>query len=97
TDKPGRLWTYLMGLAYSDVQGPLAQFQHTIAEEDDTKKLIQAINKASATPLTDARLDMLFDVCWPKLASELTRISDLKPTEAPKKRSTENMTEEILE
>jgi len=37
-----QLWTYLMGLTYSGVQGPLGQFQHTIAEIEDTNKLIAA-------------------------------------------------------
>ena len=35
--------------------------------------------------------------CWPNLEDQLKNISDLKPAEAPKKRSTESMIEEILE
>src|SRR5690349_1090027 len=31
TAAPARLWTYLWGIKYADVRGPLQQFQHTLA------------------------------------------------------------------
>jgi hypothetical protein len=30
-EKEGRLWTYLLDVKHADVQGPLSQFQHTLA------------------------------------------------------------------
>jgi len=41
-----RVWTFLYHLDYVNVQGPLAQFQHTIAQIEDVRKLLQAINRA---------------------------------------------------
>src|SRR5207245_1120780 len=38
------IWTYLIDIHYSEVQYPLAQFQHTKATQQDTLKLLQTIN-----------------------------------------------------
>src|SRR6188474_3258644 len=38
--------TYLFDLANTEVKDPLAQFQHTEANQEDTKKLVITINQA---------------------------------------------------
>lgn len=38
--------TYLFGLANTEVKDPLAQFQHTESNREDTKKFVITINKA---------------------------------------------------
>lgn len=40
------LWTFLHGISPIDVEQPLAQFQHTIGEKNDVRKLIHTINLA---------------------------------------------------
>src|SRR5215216_5919033 len=42
-----RVWTLLYELEYTDVEGPLSQFQHTRAKKNDVRKLLDAINRAS--------------------------------------------------
>src|SRR5579863_7341899 len=36
-----RVFTYLFGVEYADVKDPLSQFQHTKADEGDTKRLVE--------------------------------------------------------
>ena len=80
----------------SDVHGPLAQFQATRANRDEIKKLLVTINAAlGANALTDAHLDDVFDVWWPKLDEVLKR---LPPDEFSAKphRPERDILEEIL-
>lgn len=57
--------------------GPLLQFQSTVAERDDVKKLLHSLNAADENhPIDAARLDDIFEVWWPKLEERLT---SLKP------------------
>jgi hypothetical protein len=97
TTENGKLWTYLMGLAHSDVEGPLGQFQHTIANEEDTRNLLFAINEASNKQLSDSQLDKLFEKFWPDLHSKLEEIAKIKVVESAPKRTGDSMLEEILE
>ena|SRR5689334_7768015 len=41
-----RVCTYLYDLKYENVKDPLSQFQHTLATEAETKKLVGTINRA---------------------------------------------------
>jgi hypothetical protein len=40
--------TYLVNMPYTDVTGPLAGFQHTLATQEDTHQLTKTINAAIA-------------------------------------------------
>jgi hypothetical protein len=40
------VWTYLFHVKNTDVVGPLSQFQHTTEKKEDTKKLVETINRA---------------------------------------------------
>ena len=86
-----------MSLSYSAIEGPLAQFQHTLAEKADTKRLLAAVNKLVEKPLEEKQLEMLFEALWPRLEAKLDEIP--KPTGTPTiaKRKPESMIEEILE
>ncbi len=91
-----KVWTYLYGLDYSQVTGPLAQFQHTKAEKTDTLKLVMAINDATEKKMEPARLETLFDALWPKLEEKLKNIpATVRP--APLKRPPQDIAEENLE
>lgn len=71
-----RVWTYLFEVQYEDVIDPLSQFQHTLATEDDTKKLVDAINKAQTDSLEADRVARQFDKWWPELHDKLERIRE---------------------
>ena len=74
---------FLFDIKRSEVDGPILQFQSTIFEKDDLKKLVQTINKACEPHgLSSERLTKAFDVWYPNLESELKKIHKL-PEDAP--------------
>ena len=92
---------FLFDIKRSEVDGPMLQFQSTIFEKDDLKKLVTTLNKACEKDgLTPDRLAKTFEVWYPTLENELNKH---KNTETPKQednRETElqtPMTQEILE
>ena len=63
-----RVCPYLFGIKPANITGPLAQFQVILAQKEDTRKLLIAINKAlDKNALTDQRLGKYFDDKWPEL------------------------------
>jgi hypothetical protein len=91
------VWTYLFHVQPSEVKSPLADFQYTSVEREDTKRLVRTINTALGDEkLPDEQLSRIFDRCWSDLEKELEKIP--ATTESPQpKRSVEDMTTEILE
>jgi hypothetical protein len=98
TDDKTRLCTYLLGgLTSSDVKQPLGMFQHTIADKEETRKLVHAINKAvSESSVPAERLNSIFDALWPQLQKTLVALPKFAPV-GTTKRSLEDMVVEILE
>lgn len=75
---------YLFGFESSDLTGPLAQFQAVRANKDDTKKVIQVMNKAlGESALPDTRLSVVFEKWWPDLAAKLSAIGSSPVTSRP--------------
>lgn len=67
--------TFLYGLEPVDLREPLAQFQTTKAQKEDTKKLIQTINNARGEKrLPESEIEETFDVWWPKLEERFEKI-----------------------
>src|ERR1017187_4337726 len=94
-----RVWTYLYKLADTEVKDPLSQFQHTLANKEDTKKLVSSINQLSGEHLLqEGRLNSSFEKWWPDLETCLESIPP-PATEGLKAPPTErilDMTSEIL-
>jgi hypothetical protein len=90
---------FLFDIKRSEVDGPILQFQSTILEKEDIKKLLNTLNKACADEkLSDERLKKAFDVWYPKLEEELYKIKPSSKAESPSpKESTKTTTNEILE
>lgn len=79
-----RVSPFLFALKRSDVKtGPILQFQSTISEKEDVKKLVQSINEAChPASLDDSRLAKVFEVWWPELEKSLLDLqmdADKKP------------------
>lgn len=97
-----KVCTYLLSLAKTDIEDPLAQFQATEAEEGDTWRLIRSVNDALGEKrVDDAIARKAFDAFWPSLAEGLKVIAAEQP-EAGKaakdaKRTEREMLQEILE
>lgn len=94
---------FLFDIKRSEVQGPILQFQSTIFEKDDIKKMVKTLNKACGEgSIVENRLDTAFDVWYPRLEDSLNQLKD-QEIEANETQEIENLTpsvailEEILE
>lgn len=89
-----------VGIGHADLTGPLRQFQATEFNEEDFRKLLRTINKASGdVALKDAVVDNVFEMWWPKLEQTFNEIlSDAHSCEdnAPLRNDREIL-EEVLE
>jgi len=89
--------TYLHELSPSDVSGPLAMFQATRADRNDTRKLIHTINRRFGTDGLSAEiLNETFDLWWPKLDAALTNSGSPGLEPLPPVRSDREIIEETL-
>jgi hypothetical protein len=96
-----RVLTYLFELSYSDVEFPLAQFNHTLANKSDTLKLVKSINEAlPERSLSEATLGRAFESFWPELEAKLDGIRRQRATTttpAPPQRTQMEIAQETLE
>ncbi len=66
---------FLFDIKRSEVQGPILQFQSTIFEKDDIKKMVKTLNKACGDAgITENRLDNSFEVWYPHLEESLNKL-----------------------
>lgn len=87
---------YLIGLNPADVTEPLSQFQATIADKEDTKKLLGTINRAlQDSALKDSALDKTFEKWWPEFEKLLKSVPLIKAEPEPIRKDRE-LLEEIL-
>jgi hypothetical protein len=76
--------------------GPLAQFQHTVNEKDDLKKLIFSINDKKQSPLEKNALEEAFEMWWPQFEGKLGQIEKEGPSKpVPKKLDIDAMLERV--
>ncbi|MCC6598157.1 MAG: TIR domain-containing protein [Alphaproteobacteria bacterium] len=69
---------FLFNIKRSEVEGPVLQFQSTIFEKEDIKKLLQALNTASnPNGLSDEKLSEAFEVWYPRLEEKLKSVTDV--------------------
>jgi hypothetical protein len=88
---------YLFGIKPAELKWPLAQFQVSIADKDETFKLIETLNGAlERNSLEEKRLQAAFDRCWPDLESRLSNIKSHYEAPSPR-RSQQEILEEILD
>jgi hypothetical protein len=88
--------TYLIDLQPADVAGPLADFQHSIADRDGTLKVLTSINDAQEKVMAPDRLGDAFGKWWPELESCLQSLPSANGPGQPK-RSGDDMTAEVLQ
>lgn len=68
---------FLFDIKRSEVQGPILQFQSTIFNKDDIKKMVQTLNKACGDAgISEQRLDKSFEVWYPTLEDELNALKN---------------------
>lgn len=96
---------FLFNIKRSEVNGPILQFQSTIFQKEDIKKLLVSLNKASTEgQLSDEKLDKALDVWYPELEKNLNVLLESLPKqEEPKSQTKKGETtansilEEILD
>lgn len=91
----------LIGLDNSDINGPLTQFQTTLFEKSDFKRLVIGLNNANKSNILDEGvLHKVFERFWPELEEKVQGIiqrSASKPSDAADVRSDRELIEEILD
>jgi hypothetical protein len=93
-----RVVPLLLDLKISDLTGPLVQFQAiAIEDRDGVFALIKALSEQSLPPITESRLQRLFDMFWPELEAKISQLKVAAASE-PKQdaRSEREILEEIL-
>jgi hypothetical protein len=91
---------YLFDISPTDLAGPLIQFNATKADKDDTRRLINTINKACGDKsIPDDRVNKAFEVWWPRLGEKLENIRNSIPIRKAEgvKRNEREILEETLE
>lgn len=94
-----RVCTFLIDLTPADLANPLAQFNHTIPDEEGMKSLLSTINKELGDKaLEDKILDQVFETYWPIFERKFKEVvkntpasEELEPT-----RSSDDILTEIL-
>jgi hypothetical protein len=88
-----RVIPLLLDLDFSDVSGPLAQFQAKKLDKDGLHEVISSIQRSCETPINEGIVDARFDGMWPTLEAKLAEV----PSEAPTERSVRPQTEVLEE
>jgi len=96
--------TFLLDNEPSDISGPLADFQHTVLEKEDIRKLIGEINDQlkmmNEKPLAQQRLDTAFERYWKDFEDPALDIKSSKEGKEEikrTKRGKEDILEEVLD
>lgn len=69
-----RVIPLLLDLEFSEIGGPLAQFQAKKVDKDGLSEVIQSVNQTAPQPVPEARARQLFDALWPQLEGNLASI-----------------------
>src|ERR1035437_9525759 len=89
----GAVVPYLLDVDFSEVTGPLAQFQGKKADESSTFDLVKAINNRAQEPVPNERLAALFELAWLRLEETLSRTPQTTSTAQPLRQEREILEE----
>jgi lambda repressor-like predicted transcriptional regulator len=93
-----RVCTFLVDLTATDIEDPLAQFNHTTPDHASMWRLVNTLNSCLETGRLDERiLKQVFDTYWPKFEADFAAALEATPQEAPvAPRSEDSILAEIL-
>lgn len=91
----GRVVPLLLGLDFSDISGPFAQFQAKKTDKSGIWETISAINAVATTPVLGPKLVQLFGALWPSLEAQIAAIPDA-PNPAKHSRPQGEVLEELV-
>ncbi len=91
-----KVCTFLIDLNPTDIESPLAQFNATLPNKDDVRKLVKMLNNSLGDKgLADPILTKVFETYWPQLECELDKIikSSVEEVKIVKRTNDEVLTE----
>jgi len=94
-----RVCTLLIDLRPTDIEDPLAQFNHTIPNKDGIWSLVSTLNNALGEKrLKENILEQVFETYWPYFQEKLTEINKMEPALTPNvTRTSEDILSELLD
>jgi hypothetical protein len=90
-----RVVPFLFQLEFSDISGPLAQFQAKKVAKAGVEEVVSSINKACDQSIPQDRVRQLFEALWPELEKRLEAIPP-KATSARHARPQHEILEELV-
>ncbi len=93
-----RVCTLLIDLEPSDIQDPLAQFNHTLPNKDGIFNLVMTLNTyLGETALKEKVLSSVFDIYWPVFEEKFKQIISENPKEEEEEiRTDDDILKELL-
>lgn len=93
-----RVCTFLIDLSPTDLENPLAQFNHTFPTRDSVWELVRTINLTlKEKALKESILEKVFDTYWSQFEEDFKRIIDTTPvTEIIAKRKDNDIMLDVL-
>lgn len=89
---------FLFGVKRAEIDGPILQFQSTIFNEKDVKKLLTTLNKACGeNKLPESTFEKVFKIMYPNLEKELNIILNNSNNEVIEVEEPESYNQKILE
>lgn len=93
-----RVCTFLVDLKPSDLESPLAQFNHTTPDREGLWNLARTLNNSVAQPLDARILEQVFEINWPRFETEFKQLLvDYPQNVQPEVRSNDSILMEILD
>lgn len=94
-----RVCTFLIDLKPTDLEDPLAQFNHTLPTRDSMWELVRTLNGCLPQNCLDERiLEQVFSTYWGKFEKDFKETLKINPSgEQPESRPKEDILEEVLE
>lgn len=94
-----RVCTLLVDLNPEDLEDPLAQFNHTMPNQDGLWSLVRTLNNSLLENRLEERiLEQVFNIYWSDFERKFKEILEVNPqTEKPKPRTEKNLLTEILD
>jgi len=85
----------LLDLEFSEIGGPLAQFQAKKLDRDGVNEVLSSLNQAAQHPVPEARAKQLFEALWPQFSTQIATIPK-QPASAKPIRPHQEVLEELV-
>lgn len=99
--KDAHVCTFLLDINPADVKQPLGQFQHTLFNKEDVRKLMFTINNkisgVGEKSVPESDLNEIFELSYPKLEQRMNEIKNQKQPGKSVQRTERDILEEILQ